>query len=282
MFSWNRQSNRKWEKRPQLYRGRFFLLKRLAQISLVLCSCVAVISLFLYFRDSDTLYIRHIEVLGDLRHITKDEVVRLAGIGPNDKLFSISLKTVTKNILGYPWIAEARVRREFPDTIQIHVTERDAVALLQAGGLYYVDAEGKVFKRLAAEEDADYPVITGFGREFATRYPQLSKIYLKRTLAFLRDLKGGSFYAARPISEIRFDPVFGYTVYTLQDPLEIYYGLNDIPEKQLKLEKFAQSRQFDSARFVRLDLDARGKIVTRGVKPQALARVSRAPGAVKP
>jgi hypothetical protein len=220
--------------------------------------------------------------LGDLRHITKDEVVRLAGIGPNDKLFSISLKTVTKNILGYPWIAEARVRREFPDTIQIHVTEREAVALLQAGGLYYVDAEGKVFKRLAAEEDADYPVITGFGSEFATRYPQLSKIYLKRTLAFLRDLKGGGFYAARPISEIRFDPVFGYTVYTLQDPMEIYYGLNDIPEKQLKLEKFAQSRQFDSARFVRLDLDARGKIVTRGVVPQALARVSRAPGAVKP
>lgn len=269
MFPFKRQSNRKWEKRPQLYRGRFAHLRWLATVAVAVLAVSFVISSFLYFRDSDTLYVKHVEVLGDLKHVDKNEVVRLSGIGNRDKLFSVGLKTVTKNVESYPWIAEARVRREFPDTIQIFVREREPVALLECGALYYVDAEGEAFKALASDEDADFPVITGFEQSFATLYPQVSRLYLKYAVTFLGYLSRQDFYKANPISQMRFDPVAGLTIYTLQDPLEIYYGRDDLEKKHQKFENLIASGRFDPSRIARVDLDASGKIVVRAYAPGA-------------
>jgi hypothetical protein len=45
--------------------------------------------------------------------------------------------------------------------------------------------------------------------------------------------------------------------------MEIYYGRADFEKKHAKLERFYKSRHFNIAKFVRLDLDAKNKVVTR-------------------
>lgn len=265
MITIKRQSNRKWEKRPQLYRGRFYYLKRFTQVGLALSGVILVISLLLYFQNSDTLFIKRVEVLGKLRHITKDDVILLSGITPQDKLFSVSLKSITQNIMRFPWIEEVKIRREFPDTIQIAVTERKPAALLKTDSFYYVDGQGKVFKRLQREDDLDLPIISGFSEGFVTKYPQLSKNYLKKALAFLNFIREKPFYEKYPVSEVAFDPVFGYTVFTEDDALEIFYGREDIKAKQDKLERFVTSPHFNMDRYVRMDLASHSKVIARGL-----------------
>ena len=262
-MSLKRQHNRKWQKRPQLYRGRFFYLKQILQVTVLLSLVVGIFGVALYFQRSEALFIKHIPVTGTLTHITADDVVRLSQITPNDKLFSVDLKTITQNIKRFSWIAEVRVRREFPDTIQIDIQERAPIALLKLKDFYYIDQSEKVFAKVTSAESPDLPILTGLDDDFAKHYPALSKIYLHEALHFLTFLQGQVFYKNYAISEIHFDPVTGYTVFTADNNLEIYYGRDGVEKKQAKLEKFSQSKHFNPAQFVRLDLDAKNKIIAR-------------------
>jgi len=143
---WNKKNqNRKWHARPQLYKGRFFYLKQISQVLLGVVVLVSLVSLFLYFRNSSALGIKYVEVLGDLKHLTKDDVVKLSNIDKTDKLFTIDMTQIQKNILRFSWIKEVRVRREFPATIQIHVTEKTPLAILVAQDRYLIDSDGVVF-----------------------------------------------------------------------------------------------------------------------------------------
>lgn len=273
-----KRQNKKWEKRPQLYRGRFYYLKQISQAALFLSTLVSLVALWVYLQKSDALFIRHVVVTGELKHTTADEVKTLSGITPQDKLFTVNLKSITENLECFAWISEAKVRREFPDTIQIDVTENHPIALLKMSDFYYVNEEGRVFKKLSDTDDTDLPVITGFDQDFVTKYPQLSKTYLKKVLGVLSFLEAQPFYKVNSISEFSFDPVFGYTVYTLENALEVYYGRDDVEAKQNKLEMFSKSQHFNIAEFMRLDLDAREKIVARKVTPVVASVVKEKTG----
>lgn len=263
MFWSRRGENRKWQHRPQLYRGRFYYLKRAGQALLFLSLAGALSGFVLYIRYSDALGIRTVEVLGELTHLDRDGVIVLSGIRKTDKLFTVNLERIQQNILAFPWVRAVSVRREFPATIQIHVTERKPLAQLLAGGRYLIDENGVVFKKWEPGDPSDLPVITGFSREEIERYPLLTRNFLMRTVAFLKYLHKWDFYKEYAISEVHFDSVFGFTVYTQREGLEIYYGRDDFARKQQKLEKFKLSKAFSKISFVRLDLDSQDRVVAR-------------------
>lgn len=274
MFLFGKTGNSKWEQRPQLYKGRFFRLRRLLEFGLGGCAVLFVVAVILYFQRSDALFIRQVVVTGELIHATRENIILASGITKRDKLFNVNLKTITERLEKLPWIARAVVRREFPDTIQIFVEEHRPVALLRAGALYYVGATGKVFKRAGAADSLDYPVISGFDPDFVGRYPRLAERRLKQTLDFMRRISGegivapesadeGGFYANNAISEVVFDSVAGFTVYTMRDGLEIHYGDGDFAMKQDKLEKLARSPLFSPERVVRIDLTSRTGVIVR-------------------
>ena len=80
---------------------------------------------------------------------------------------------------------------------------------------------------------------------------------------FLKSLQKEDFYQKNPLSEIHLDAVLGFTVFTLQDSLEIYYGRENLEAKQRKLTRFWKSPNFDIKRLTRIDLDAPHKVVAR-------------------
>ena len=255
--------NKKWQKPRRFYKGRFFYIKRTLQITSYLLVIALVMGTVYYLENSDTLFVKKVSVLGDKGYLTKEDVIKLSGIQNNDKLFKIDLEEVSKKILRHPWVDSVSMRREFPDTIQIHLEERKPVAILRLKNFYLVDQNGIVFKKMKKKDFSDVPVITGFEELFAEKYPLVSKKYLKETLDFLNFLKGFSFYQRFEISEIHFDPVFGFTVFPLKIPLEIYYGKKDWQTKQNKFEKFVSSKTFLRENFVRLDLNTPQKIIAR-------------------
>lgn len=261
---WNKhKKNRKWDERPQLYKGRFFYLKQLTQIFLVIFGVVSALALLNYFRHSEALSIRKVEVLGELTHMTKDEVIQLSGLKYGDKLFTVSFSDIRENILRFSWIEAVRIRREFPDTIQIFVTERKPMALLLAGSLYLMDESGKIFKKLERGEAIDLPTITGFQEGELKKYPTLMKSYLNVAVKVLKYFQDQDFYREDPVSEIHFDSVAGITVFTKNNGVEIYYGRGDFELKQKSLEKFKLSKYYKNTDFVRLDLDSSSKIIAQ-------------------
>ncbi|MBU0506976.1 MAG: FtsQ-type POTRA domain-containing protein [bacterium] len=258
-----KKKNRKWQERPMLYKGRFYYIRRVLHVFTAFIIAACFVSLWMYLHHSDTLSIKKIDILGDLIHVTKQNIVTLTQLENSDKLFAVELRSIQDNIQKHYWIKEAKVRRKFPDTLQIHITERMPKAILMTHKMYLVDDTGKVFKKIEKNDNKDLPVITGFTDDFIKKNPYLAKRHFNFTMAILKFLEKQNYYQEDPISEIHFDSVSGFTIFTKDSGLEVYYGRKDFVRKQKVLEKFKLSKHYNENNYVRLDLNKLGRIIAR-------------------
>jgi cell division protein FtsQ len=93
------------------------------------------------------LPLRHVELTGDLTHITRDQAERLARVSAVGTFLSIDLDAVRRAFESLPWVRKVEVRRLWPDRIQVAVEEHVPLARwgvdTQTGHL--VDTYGEVF-----------------------------------------------------------------------------------------------------------------------------------------
>lgn len=92
----------------------------------------------------------------------KTEVEAIAGIIPDDIMFSVNPKLIRDRVMDLPWVESVIVRRLWPDHIQILVTPRAANALWQVNGkLTYIDASGKVLGAADPAKVRGLPLVMG-------------------------------------------------------------------------------------------------------------------------
>ena len=103
--------------------------------------------------------------------VSEGDILDASDIKVGDSLFDLELHMIGRKIEEHPWIARADVERSFPDQVVIRVVEREARAIIDLGYLYYVDRAGEVFKMLDADDQLDYPVITGINRQYLLDNP---------------------------------------------------------------------------------------------------------------
>ncbi|MBI4125121.1 MAG: FtsQ-type POTRA domain-containing protein [Deltaproteobacteria bacterium] len=174
-----------------------------------------------------TFALRQIEVVGRLEKVTMQEIVEAADLHTGVNLFSLNLQAVEAKILRLPWIRSVSIRRQVPGTLWIHVIEQRPKALLLDGRLYFVSDEGAVFKGLEREPDRDLPVITGMkgGEDLQTAL---------RLIDFFEEKNDLGVFG---LSEIHYNAAAGYSVVTLQGPLEVKLGRVDFEKKLERLKK---------------------------------------------
>lgn len=113
----------------------------------------------------------------------------------------MTLPKLAAAVEAHPWVHTASITRGVAGTVEIAVTEREAVAMVAVGHVYLVGADGAVFKRAEAVEALDLPVITGLAPDtLGTRDAPL----LKRALAAIeahtrRGKPGGALMEVRAI-----------------------------------------------------------------------------------
>lgn len=97
-----------------------------------------------------------------LTRVTKDQLLADSGITLGDNLFKLNAGNVEARLLKNPWVAQVRVTRHLPSSIQIELQEREAAALaLVMGQLFLVNRQGETFKSASTEDPSDLPLITG-------------------------------------------------------------------------------------------------------------------------
>jgi cell division protein FtsQ len=81
-------------------------------------------------------------------------------------LFTIDLDSVKKNLLTLPWIRSVRVKRVFPGSLTIELTEKIAVCMGKAGSqLNLLDEYGAVIKPVEVNDPLVFPVVVTANRE---------------------------------------------------------------------------------------------------------------------
>lgn len=170
-------------------RGRFGFLYKLLSVLLILCALVA--GSIVFFRVAE------VKVVGEVVY-SDEQVVAASEIEQGDNLVLVRRVQTGRKILDQlPYIREVNLRRVFPDTIVISVTESAPAAVLKGDGdtWWIVDRNCKLLEQGGSALAQSYPSITGVtalmpeeGRNLAVSVEEGGKLdALKQILADLED-----------------------------------------------------------------------------------------------
>lgn len=219
-------------------KGRIKILALLAGIAMGILG-------YQWIHATSLFALERLEVAGDLKELTLEEILKKANVPLKKNLFQISLKEVKKDITTLPWVKQVSVRRQVPSTLWVHVREHKPQALLLDGRLYFVSEEGVVFKPVGKESNRDLPVITGLKKSDS----------LEEALQLIHFLRDFSDFELFGLSEIHYNEVTGFSIVTLQGPMEIRLGRENIAFKIIRLKKMWESLEGRLPRVRGIDLD---------------------------
>jgi cell division protein FtsQ len=160
-----------WDK-AQLMLWMANLLYALAAILLIYALLFLVIHLPLF-------PLKQVEVKGDLRHVTYQQVSYIVTREFKGNFFTLDLRQVSAGFQKLPWVRAVSLRRQWPDRLEVALEEHVALARWEAGGL--VNTRGEVFQ---AASNSTLPIFSGPEGSAQTMVEQYTAV--KDTLAPLR------------------------------------------------------------------------------------------------
>ncbi|MFZ5899360.1 MAG: cell division protein FtsQ/DivIB [Bacillota bacterium] len=176
-----------------------------------------VLAGFILVRSS-LFEVRCVTVLGN-RMLTQEEVVKAAGIPPGVNIFRVHLGEAEQRVEGLAAVKQASLKRHFPGTIEISITERTPLALVEVKGQFWsVDSEGVPLRREQLSKQG-LPLLTVDGSEQCLTQKGL------RTISLLPP------EAVRELSEVHVNKEQRVLAYTLEG-FEIRFGEAQNPQEQ--------------------------------------------------
>ncbi len=110
-------------------------------------------------RDPATLPISKIRVQGMFVHLDEAMLRRAVAERAGQGFFGVDIDAVKQRVEQLPWVAQASVRRIWPDTLGIEVVEQKALARWAGGGL--VNEAGRIFRPPARSSPSLLPLFSG-------------------------------------------------------------------------------------------------------------------------
>lgn len=100
--------------------------------------------------------------ISGLKELSQSQVLALAGVSPKNSLAFLSVREVRERLLASPFVQDASVRKLFPDTLEIKLTEREPFALWQKDGIISVIArDGTVLDPADPAQFTALPFVVG-------------------------------------------------------------------------------------------------------------------------
>jgi cell division protein FtsQ len=259
-----RKDNRKRDER----RWRRGLLRAGIAVGLMLAAIVlyrlsgplviAALSLREFVLENPYFSVREIQVRGGDK-VNGNEIVALAGLRQGMSIWSLDLPAIEKQIAKHPWVRRVLVRREFPRRVVIDVEERMPKAIVALRTLYYVDADGVVFKEVGPGESVEFPLLTGL------RADQLMAPDPSTRKRIREAIRLGEMMVQRShsLSEIHFAKPDRLVVYTTEHPIALYMGWGHWDEKLNRMERLLTLWKGNEERLGALDMSFRDQVVAR-------------------
>jgi cell division protein FtsQ len=202
--------------------------------------------------------VREIQVRG-VEKMSGSEIVSIAGLRHGMNMWKIEPAAIEKKISKNLWVRRALVRREFPRRIVIDVEERVPKAIVALGKLYYVDADGAVFKEVGAGESVAFPLLTGFRAEDLSNLNGAGRKRIQDAVR-LGELMAKD---SHTLSEIHFDGPDRVVVYTTAYPVGFRMGWGDWDDKLKQLDRVLTLWKGNEDRLASLDVSFRDQVVAR-------------------
>jgi cell division protein FtsQ len=207
-----------------------------------------------WLSSSGAFRIRDIRFEG-LSRASADELVAYSPVKVGDSFFFADLDAMERGLLRHPWVRRVEIRHALPPSLVVRVEERRPIALVELSGLYLVDDEGTIFKRAAAGDPLDLPLVTGISRAEYQQSRRASEELLAHALALVQAWRDGG--RPRPtLSEIHIEPD-GVTLHVGEEGTEVRLGAGDLGAKLSRLDKVLSALHAEGKRAEVVHLDNR-------------------------
>ncbi len=154
-----------------------------------------------------------------------EDILTQSGLTRGMSVWTIDSQQVEERLLAVSGIRAARVQREFPQRVTIHVQTRRPLAVIARPTVTYLDDSGVAFTLPSQQPDLDLPYVTGL-TDVA-----LDSATARAVLAGVKSLLPLTTVWAETLSEIHWDQQQGYTLFLARRHITIRLGWETAPEK---------------------------------------------------
>jgi cell division protein FtsQ len=173
------------------------------------------------------------------RIVTEREILTLAAIPKDEKLFAVDLFAARRRVEGNQFIRSASVKREAPDGIRIAVVERTPIAALVLDRILYVDEEGYVLPPVKSEEIFDLPVLTGdLPAAECTPGHRVTATNIREALEILSVARNVGDELYHLISEVHLEGGKDIVLFTAESGVPVVFGHGDAVIKMVTFDGF--------------------------------------------
>lgn len=213
---------------------------------------VAVVEVVRWVGQSPALAIASVEVAGHHR-ASPEALRRLAGISIGASRWSVRAGAARARVISHPWVEQASVDLVSIDRVQISVVEHQPVALVALGNLYFVNVDGRLFKRYSPGEAVDLPVVTGLDR---ARVEAADPEQTDLLMAALSVVTAWPTETLGRLAEVNVNEAFGLTVVLVEDGLTVAFGQHGVTNQLERLARVRSALEDRGLRAHRIDLSA--------------------------
>jgi len=198
-----------------------------------------------YVRSSPRFAVSEISVTGQKRR-NAEQIAQIAGLSKGANILDLDLGAARGKLMADPWIADAKLARKLPDTVHVHVTEREAAGIVSISESYLVTRDGEIIKRLEPGDPLDLPIVTGLGVQQFSDDREGTVQAIKRALDLAAEYDRSAAAQRMNLQEVHLSP---------DGTVDLVVGRN---ATVLKLGSAPYRRKIEQAARVFSELDKRG------------------------
>lgn len=216
----DRKTKAKYSNELIIIRKKKATIKRSLVLFVLLMGILATLFLKLpYFN------IQNIEASNN-RVIASEEIVKLSGILEGNNIFYINVKSVKTNVISNPYIYDVKVKRKFPNTVELEVKERDAAFYSVVGNKYLIlDRNGTILEVRESMKGIDLVRVYGVNSSFILETLEPGKIIETEDSRKIKVLTDFADLIVRNISDIKISAI------DITDLLSINVSIGNISGK---------------------------------------------------
>lgn len=212
-----------------------------------------------------TFLLKTIEVSG-VERLSEEDVLEASGVSANMNIFDVEILQVEESVEAMPWVKEALVERELPDTLRVRIDEWSPEMVLVDSGYQLVGDNGKVFKTIDPQDNVDellaLPILTGLTSSDLER--ESGRELFHEAKVALQAFRAEGLEEFVALSEVHVDPVLGVSLVAMDGGCEIRLGTGKMPErmKRLRIVLSRLQDEGETAEYILLDHESElGRVI---------------------
>lgn len=203
--------------------------------------------------------IGNIEVTG-YAHTTRGSLDAIVAQHTGENLFRIDIAALNHQFASLPWVAQVAIEKQLPNSLRVHLKERQPVAIVVSDMPRFVDKTGTVFAPVSQQAGSgELPLIS--------HAPTAESI--SRTVDFLREVREKNPALSSRLAEISPVAESAFRIFDRDLRTEVLVSRADGVEKWNTLYAIAQGEGFGESSIEYADLRFNDRIVIRPRKPAA-------------